>query len=126
MRQLIFVDDNVTLVRVMGKALSTNYQVKTFIHPREALVYMEDNNSELDVIISDFKMPGMNGFEVLAKAKMLKPETIRILLTGYAEEGILENKELFCDAILDKNICKSTQDIVNVIDKLTLKKQETP
>ena len=123
MRQLILIDDNATLVRVMGRSLSAYYEVKTFVHPRDAVRYMEENDVILDVIVSDFKMPGLNGFEVLEKARTLRPDSVRILLTGYADDAIFENKETFCDAIMDKNICKSTQDIVDLIEKITLKKR---
>ena len=40
--------------------------------------------STFDVIISDYRMPGMNGIEFLAAARELQPESFRILLTGMA------------------------------------------
>lgn len=41
----------------------------------------------VDLIISDMRMPGMNGAEFLAQAKARFPETVRILLTGFSEMG---------------------------------------
>ena len=40
---------------------------------------------KIQLVISDFKMPGMNGGDLLRKVKQLYPETIRIMLTGHAD-----------------------------------------
>jgi PAS domain S-box-containing protein len=55
-----------------------------FNSPQEALEYLKNNKR--DVIISDFKMPEMNGHEFLSKAKELYPNASMILLTGYADK----------------------------------------
>ena len=49
----------------------------------EALAVME--KEAVDLIISDMRMPGMNGAQVLAAARARWPETVRILLTGHAD-----------------------------------------
>jgi two-component system, response regulator, stage 0 sporulation protein F len=41
------------------------------------------NNSDIDVVISDMKMPGMNGIEFISKAKELYPGIIYFILTGF-------------------------------------------
>ncbi|WP_010319783.1 response regulator, partial [Vibrio ordalii] len=46
-------------------------------------VYLEQH--EVSIIISDMRMPEMDGAEFLAKSKELYPNTIRILLTGYSD-----------------------------------------
>jgi len=48
-------------------------------------------DSTIDVIVADQRMPGMTGIEVLGKVKELSPRTIRILLTGYADQNAVEN-----------------------------------
>ncbi len=44
----------------------------------------------IDVIVADQRMPGMTGIEVLGKVKEFSPDTIRILLTGYADPSAVE------------------------------------
>ena len=44
-----------------------------------------DKKRPVDMVISDFLMPDMNGLEFLSEVKNLCPDTVRILLTGYAD-----------------------------------------
>ena len=41
------------------------------------------------VVVSDFRMPGMNGAEFLGRAKELYPETVRIMLSGHADLNLV-------------------------------------
>lgn len=53
-------------------------------HGSEALEYITENR--VDVVVSDMRMPGMDGAELLAKVRTISPSTVRIILSGYAEE----------------------------------------
>ncbi|MBI1355954.1 MAG: response regulator [Acidobacteria bacterium] len=64
--------------------LETDYEVETWRSPREALTQLKDKN--LDLIISDYLMPEMNGIEFLLEVKKIHPFATRILLTGYADK----------------------------------------
>jgi DNA-binding NtrC family response regulator len=64
--------------------LETDYDVQTFTAPRQALEAMK--NTEVDIVISDYMMPDLDGLEFLSGAKEIQPDTIRILLTGYADK----------------------------------------
>ena len=64
--------------------LETDYQVETFPSPQEALALLRDK--PVDLVISDYLMPGMNGIEFLLEVKRLHPFATRILLTGYADK----------------------------------------
>ena len=64
--------------------LETDYEVETWKSPREALESLRKKN--LDLIISDYLMPEMNGIEFLLEVKKIHPFATRILLTGYADK----------------------------------------
>lgn len=49
------------------------------------------SQEQIDVIVADQRMPGMSGTDVLGKVKQLSPNTIRILLTGYADPAAVES-----------------------------------
>jgi len=64
--------------------LETEYEVETFTSPEEAMKKLPDMN--LDLIISDYLMPEMNGIDFLLEVKKIHPFATRILLTGYADK----------------------------------------
>jgi DNA-binding NtrC family response regulator len=65
--------------------LETDYNILTYNSPSEAIDAFRVE--EVDLVISDYLMPGeMNGVEFLLEVKKMQPETIRILLTAYADK----------------------------------------
>ena len=65
--------------------LETDYKTLIFQSPSKALESLQ--TQEVDLVISDYLMPGeINGVEFLLEVKKLQPETIRVLLTAYADK----------------------------------------
>ena len=64
--------------------LETEYRVESFTAPAVALEYAAQG--EVDVVMSDFLMPDMNGIELLGRFGTAHPHAPRILLTGYADK----------------------------------------
>ena len=67
------------LKQVFNKA---GFTVETFTDPLAALKAMED--SPFDIVITDLKMEGMDGLEILKRARSINPESRVIIITGYA------------------------------------------
>lgn len=81
--QILVVDDeDIARKNLEHILLRENYQVNTARDGREALGQLE--STEFDVIITDLKMAGMDGMEVLEKIRMKYPSTMVIMVTGYA------------------------------------------
>ena len=83
---ILLVDDEEMVVTSIKSflTLETDYQVVAFTSPKEAFDYVQKNR--VDLVISDYLMPEVDGIEFLAKVKELQPEATRILLTGYADK----------------------------------------
>ena len=83
---ILLVDDEEMVVTSIKSflTLETDYQVVAFTSPKKALDYVHSNR--VDLVISDYLMPEVDGIEFLAKVKELQPEATRILLTGYADK----------------------------------------
>ena len=82
---LLVDDEEMVLSSLRGVfTLQTDYDVHEAATPKEALRRVE--RARVDVVISDFLMPEMNGIELLKEIKRLQPEAIRLLLTGYADK----------------------------------------
>jgi len=81
---LLFVDDEEGVLHALRRIfLEENYQIFTASSGDKALAIME--KSRVHLVISDHRMPGMTGAELLKTIKLKWPETIRIMLTGYAD-----------------------------------------
>lgn len=78
-------DDDIALSSLRALfSLETDYAVTCFSDPLHAVQELE--RSPVDVVISDYLMPRMNGIELLREVRRLQPETPRILLTGFADK----------------------------------------
>lgn len=81
---LLLVDDEENVVRGLQRSLRKEpYTVHTANSGADALEILQQQ--DIDVIVSDERMPGMTGAEFLAEAKQRYPETIRIMLSGQAD-----------------------------------------
>lgn len=81
--RILFVDDEERILRSLQMQFRSHYQVFTETSPLRALALL--SHQEVDVIVSDQKMPEMSGAEFLAKASEVSPHSLRILLTGYSD-----------------------------------------
>lgn len=84
--RVVVVDDDPLVTSSLKNFLSLEMEIDpiTFNDSREAKVYIEAN--EIDLIISDFLMPEMDGIQLLTAARAAQPEVPRVLLTGYADK----------------------------------------
>ena len=82
--KVLVLDDEEKIIKALRRLLkSHDIEVACFTAGQEALDFLKDN--DIAVIISDQRMPGMTGDVFLEKARTLKPNTVRIMLTGYAD-----------------------------------------
>ncbi|MCR9094576.1 MAG: response regulator [bacterium] len=82
--RILIVDDEEAILETMTFTFMDLYEVLTTSDPTQALGIMEDN-SPIAVVITDQRMPGMTGVELLREVYERYPETIRIILTGFAD-----------------------------------------
>lgn len=80
---ILLVDDEERILRTLTMLLRMQYQVFATTDGNEALRIIA--KEKINVLISDQRMPLMVGTELLRQAKDLSPNTVRILLTGYAD-----------------------------------------
>lgn len=84
---VLIVDDEemvTTSISALFMLEEPSYDVLVFNSPGEALEELK--NREIDLVISDYMMPEMNGVDFLMELKKLQPEAIRVLLTAYADK----------------------------------------
>ena len=81
---ILFVDDEKNVLRSLERLFrKEGYDILTASSGEEGLRKLDGR--QISVIVSDQRMPGMTGSEFLRRSKKLSPDTIRIMLTGYAD-----------------------------------------
>ncbi len=128
---ILLVDDEPLILSSMRDLLEVDYVVHTAEDGQKALEILSKN--PIKVLISDERMPQMRGHQLLKRAKQVSPNTIRILLTGYADlESVMNsvnageifrylNKPCRNDALL--NVVRLG---VQIYDRLASLKPVTP
>jgi len=89
--KVLLVDDDQRFVRNTSKLLSNRgFEVVPAFEGLEALKKVDEQGRDIDVVVLDMKMPGMDGVSVLEQIKRIDPDLEVIMLTGYAtsESGI--------------------------------------
>jgi FixJ family two-component response regulator/GGDEF domain-containing protein len=82
--KVLFVDDEMSALDGFRRILRHEFQVSTAEGGEKGLAMMQ-RMGPFAVVVSDMRMPGMNGAEFLAKAREKAPDTVRMLLTGHAD-----------------------------------------
>ncbi|MFQ5638428.1 MAG: response regulator [bacterium] len=85
-QQILILDDEEMVLTSLSSflELETDYQVVTFTKGSDALEYVKNNH--IDLVLSDYLMPEMDGITFLAEVKEIDPHATRIILTGYADK----------------------------------------
>jgi serine/threonine-protein kinase len=80
---VLFVDDEARILTALHALFRQKYNVYTADDPRQALEMVK--RLQVHVLVSDQRMPGMLGVELLRQVREVSPKTVRILLTGYSD-----------------------------------------
>jgi len=99
MIKVLFVDDEKSiLVSLRRLCRNTGWEIYTAESGDEGLSII--NEHAIDLVVSDMRMPKMNGAEFLEQVVALSPSTVRILLTGYSEVkatlAAIDKGKIFC------------------------------
>ncbi len=84
--RVVIVDDEEMVLTSLKSFLNleTVYDVVGFKNPLEALEFIKNN--DVDLVVSDYLMPEMDGISFLGEVRQFKPDIPRIILTGYADK----------------------------------------
>jgi len=83
MKKILLVDDEESITKALGRVLRPKYEVVSFSNPILALESLKTDH--YDLVISDIRMPNLDGFELLRECRALQPKAGRMLISGYAD-----------------------------------------
>lgn len=105
------VDDDIYTAKLFHEALSENIDgisVFSFNDPVKAFEHFIENKENSILVISDLRMPGLNGLELLKKVKTSNPKVRTILMSAYnfEEEDLYQQymKEAVIDSTIEKPV----------------------
>lgn len=81
--RVLIVDDEPTLLSGLSDLFGQEYALFTSASAEGGLAILE--SERIEVVLSDYKMPGMDGLSFLIEVKRRRPEVVRILMTAYAD-----------------------------------------
>jgi DNA-binding NtrC family response regulator len=79
---ILVVDDDATACKILARMLRSNYQVTVFDDSEAALQHFTTQGAE--IIITDLKMPKMDGMALLSRARQIDPKVIVFVITGFS------------------------------------------
>jgi response regulator RpfG family c-di-GMP phosphodiesterase len=83
--KILLVDDEPNVLESIQRQLRNRFEVKTAQSGDEALEVLK-TDGPFTLIVSDMRMPGMDGVQLLSSVKDMYPDTVRIMLTGNADQ----------------------------------------
>jgi YesN/AraC family two-component response regulator len=84
---ILIVDDEVSITNSLRRRLRDEYRIFTANNSPEALEILK--KVEIAVILTDQRMPGVSGVDLLAEAQKIRPQTVGILFSGYVDASAL-------------------------------------
>ncbi|MGZ5047783.1 MAG: response regulator, partial [Usitatibacter sp.] len=84
---LLFVDDDERVLNALRSLFRNEYHVYTALGGEEALALVKRH--AIPIVVSDQRMPGMSGVDLLRQVRAESPRTVRMLLTGYSDLAAL-------------------------------------
>ena len=107
MLRILVVDDNPDMAETLADILELKgFSVHAAASGAEALEILQDQ--PVDILLTDVKMPGMNGLELYRETRKLYPRLITIFMTAYSadeliQQGMAEGVKTILDKPLDMN-----------------------
>jgi response regulator RpfG family c-di-GMP phosphodiesterase len=86
LKRILCVDDEPNVLQAFERQLRRQFELKTALGPELGLRALAEDGP-FAVVVSDLRMPGMNGIEFLARVRQTAPDTVRVMLTGDADLG---------------------------------------
>ena len=103
------VDDEIYITKLFHEALRQNIDgisVFSFIDPVKAFEHFTENKENYALVISDLRMPGLNGLELLKKVKTSNPKVRTILMSAYNFEEEELYQEYMIEGVINSTIEK--------------------
>jgi hypothetical protein len=80
---VLYVDDEEKALKYFEKSFGDEFRILTAISAAEGLKLIEQHGDDIGVLLSDQRMPGEKGVQLLEKASVMRPRLVRMMVTAY-------------------------------------------
>jgi DNA-binding NtrC family response regulator len=122
-KYILAVDDDPDIARLTEQALSKHgFKVSSFTDALMALDYFKANHKNCSLVLSDIRMPGINGYELVTQVKKINPK-VKVVLISAFEIQQKEFHNMLPDVKVDAFLQKPfhIQQLNEVIEKINIK-----
>jgi DNA-binding NtrC family response regulator len=88
--KILLVDDEANILSAFKRKFRKHFDIRSALGAAEGLGVLE-SSGPFAVVVSDLRMPGMDGIQFLGEVKNRAPDTVRIMLTGHATQHLVAN-----------------------------------
>jgi len=96
--KILYIDDEIINLELFEINFKKEFEIFVTESPSEGLLIVQNN--AISVVITDYKMPEINGYELIKKIKEYNPNIVCIMLSGFLESAITKDSELVFDYIM--------------------------
>ncbi|HEX7861060.1 MAG TPA: response regulator [Verrucomicrobiae bacterium] len=82
---ILYVDDEELSLKYFTRAFQNKFRVYTAANAQDGFVLLEQHKDEIGIVISDQRMPGERGVQLLEKSRQLRPKILRILASAHTD-----------------------------------------
>lgn len=115
-RSILLVDDELDIVNLFTELLnSRKYDVSGFTNPLKALEDYKENYDQYGMVISDIRMPEMNGFDLVKNVKKVKTNISIILMSAYENIDYSQLDNITINEVIQKPI--KIMELLSTVEK---------
>jgi two-component system probable response regulator PhcQ len=82
---ILYVDDEEKSLKYFAREFGEHFRILTALNAEEGYKLFEQHKDEIGILMTDQRMPGQKGVQLLEKARLLRPRTLRFLVTAYSD-----------------------------------------
>ena len=120
-QNILLVDDDTSLLSVTEQMLERQgYSVRSFSRPSEALAAMESGEGTFALVITDYRMPGMDGMSFIEKVNRIHPGIPIVLTSAYLSDELKSHaselgvRSLLAKPTTSEEICRSVHQALSL------------
>lgn len=85
---VLYVDDEEMALKYFERTFGSEFRIYTATNAIEGLKLIESKGDEIGVLLTDQRMPGQKGVQLLERARQIRPKIVRMMITAFADFGV--------------------------------------